>query len=714
VIPQYPAPSTQHPDVIVVGAGHAGCEAALAAARMGCRVALLTMRVESIALMPCNPSIGGPAKGHLVREIDALGGQMATAIDESFLQIRMLNTSKGAAVQAPRAQADKLGYQQAMRAALAAEPRLALREATVTDLLVGGSPARVCGVRCADGLELSASRVVLTTGTALRGRLVAGDRIVPGSRHGEPPSLGLSEQLRALGFRLRRLKTGTPPRVRLGSVDFAGAAVHGGSPAPLFFSGWSRERVRRGQWDGQPRFGEPAAARLDWPNPEPTGWRPQLPCWLVHTTAETHALIRQNLDRSPMFDGTIEGTGPRYCPSIEDKVVRFAEKPSHGLFLEPEGWASEEVYVQGANTSLPEDVQLAMLRSIRQLREAEVVRYGYAVEYDAVASDDVGPTLETRHLAGLYVAGQIVGTSGYEEAAAQGLLAGINAALAARGLPDAGVGAFSHHPSPSTQHPADPAAGVLPTAELRSLLRDLENGEPLVLPRALAYAGVMVSDLTGQELAEPYRLLTARAEFRLLLRADTAELRLAPLGARLGLLGGERLAAVERRRDAAAAALRRLAKTTFVPPPATQPPRPPSPDAQHPSPGGGRPPAVNALEYLRRPDGSIEALVERVEGLPSDGETRELVQTEARYAGYVARQRAQAERRQRLDLARLPAGAERAAGLRREAREQLARYRPRTVGEAASLAGVTPADVAALLVALRAPARGLAPGQRES
>jgi tRNA uridine 5-carboxymethylaminomethyl modification enzyme len=685
---------------------------------MGCRVALLTMRRESIALMPCNPSIGGPAKGHLVREIDALGGQMGSAIDESFLQIRMLNTSKGAAVQAPRAQADKVAYQQAMRAALEAEPRIDLREATVTGLLVDHtregvrSVRSVRGVRCAEGADLLARAVVLTTGTALRGRLVAGDRIVPGSRHGEPPALGLSEQLRELGFRLRRLKTGTPPRVHLGSIDFAGAALHNGSEEPLFFSGWSAERFRRGEWDGQPRFGDPASARAAWPNPAPIGWRPQLPCWLVHTNAGTHELIRQNLGRSPMFDGTIEGIGPRYCPSIEDKVVRFADKPAHGLFLEPEGWASDEVYIQGANTSLPEDVQLAMLRSIPQLRAAEVVRYGYAVEYDAVASDDVGPTLETRQLAGLYVAGQIVGTSGYEEAAAQGLLAGINAA---RGV---GVGGWGlgvgpspaapptesgqdqpcgPSPSPKPQHPtsaADPAAGVLRTAELGAVLRELENGEPVVLPRALAYAGVMLSDLTGQELAEPYRLLTARAEFRLLLRADTAELRLAPIGARLGLISGERLAAVERRRDEAAAALRRLAGMTIVP--------------AWPERGDG---SVNALEWLRRPDSSIEELVGRVEGLPADAETRTLVQTEARYAGYVARERAQAERRRRLDFLRLPAAAEAALapGLRREAREQIERYRPRTIGEAARLVGVTPADVAALLIEVERRARARQP-----
>jgi tRNA uridine 5-carboxymethylaminomethyl modification enzyme len=575
-----------------------------------------------------------------------------------------------------------------MRAALEAEPRVELREATVTGLLVcsaAGRVWRVRGVRCLDGAELTASAVILTTGTALRGRLIAGDRIVPGSRHGEPPALGLSEQLLGLGFRLRRLKTGTPPRLRLGSIDFGGATLHGGSDRPLFFSGWSAERFARREWDGQPRFGDPRTARPDWPNPVPTGWRPQLPCWLVHTTATTHDLIRANLGRSPMFDGTIEGVGPRYCPSIEDKVVRFADKPSHGLFLEPEGWAADEVYVQGASTSLPEDVQLAMLRAIPQLRAAEVVRYGYAVEYDAIASNDVGPTLETRHVAGLYVAGQIVGTSGYEEAAAQGLLAGINAALAVGGLPPVGAGCGlsvvvedeAGAPAPGGQPCADPAIGVLPPAELRTLLRELENGEPVVLSRALAYAGVMVSDLTGQELSEPYRLLTARAEFRLLLRADTAELRLAPLGARLGLIGGERLAAVERRRDEAAAALRRLARTTVA-----------------------IPEPVNALEYLRRPETSIDDLVGPVEGLPTSAETRELVQTEARYAGYVARERTQAERRRRLDSLRLPDGPEaaRAAGLRAEAREQIERYRPRTIGEATRLAGVTSADVAALLI----------------
>jgi tRNA uridine 5-carboxymethylaminomethyl modification enzyme len=683
---------------------------------MGCRVALLTMRADAVALMPCNPSIGGPAKGHLVREIDALGGQMGTAIDESFLQIRMLNTSKGAAVQAPRAQADKAAYQAAMRSALDAEPRLELVEATAVGLTtytrqgVGGvsgvSPncpptaytrqgiTSITGVTLADGHEVRGRVVVLTTGTALRGRLVAGERVVPGSRYGEPPALGISEQLDALGFRLRRLKTGTPPRVHVRSVDFGGAARHDGAGTPLWFSGWSAERVRRGDWDGQPRFGSPRTARGEWPNPVPTGWRPQLPCYLVHTTAATHDVIRANLGRSPMFDGTIEGVGPRYCPSIEDKVVRFVDKQSHGLFLEPEGWETNEVYVQGASTSLPEDVQLALLRSIPQLRNAEVIRYGYAVEYDAVASDDVGPTLESRHVDGLFVAGQIVGTSGYEEAAAQGLLAGINAALRVRGVGDQGLG-VGDTGAPKNDQPTT----VDVRTETVTVLRALENGDPVVLPRSLAYAGVMVSDLTSQELPEPYRLLTARAETRLLLRADTAELRLAPIGARLGLISGERLAAIERRRDEAAAALRRLAGTVLVPRPELNAALAAAPEITAPT---------RAIDYLCRPGASLDAVAiasngapGQADGLPSDPDTRALVETEARYAGYVERERAQAARAHRLEAIRLGEDASEAVGLRREAREALRRYRPLTAGEAARLAGVTPADVAVLMIAAR-------------
>ena len=633
---------------------------------MGRRTALLTMRLASVGLMPCNPSIGGPAKGHLVHEVDALGGQMALATDQTFLQIRQLNTSKGAAVQAPRAQVDKAAYGQAMRAALDAEHKLELKEATVVDLLV--EAGRVLGVRCADGSVLRACAVVLTTGTALRGRLIAGDRVTPGSRHGEPPALGLSDQLRALGFRLRRLKTGTPPRLHVRSVDFSTAEMHPGSPTPLFFSTECRA--------DRPRFGDHVHPNPAWPNPAPTEWRPQLPCWLVRTTAETHAIIRVNLDRSPMFDGTIEGVGPRYCPSIEDKVHRFADKPSHGLLLEPEGWTTDEVYVQGFSTSLPEDVQLTMIRSIPELRRAEVIRYGYAVEYDAVASDDIGPTLESRHVRGLYLAGQIVGTSGYEEAAAQGLLAGINAALVSNPLSlweRVGVRAPLGPADAATAAP-DPALGVLPPGELRSLLRDLENGEPLTLPRSLAYTGVMVSDLTSRELPEPYRLLTARAEHRLLLRTDTAELRLAPIGARLGLVRGERLAAVERRRAEAATALRRLAGLTVH----------------------GTP----ALEHLCRPLTTLDDVDDAA--LPADPATRRLVETEARYAPYVARERARVDRGRRMAETRLPADLDLsdAPGIRREARDQIARGRPTRVGEAARLPGVTPADLTALLVAV--------------
>ena len=644
-------------DVIVIGAGHAGCEAALAAARMGCRALVMTTSRDTIALMPCNPSIGGPAKGHLTREIDALGGEMGRAIDRTAIQIRLLNEAKGPAVQALRAQADKLLYAREMRRVLEGQAGLTIAEEMVVDLLVEttGERGRVAGVRTAAGNDYLAPAVVLTTGTFLRGRLIQGESITPGGRLDEPPAAELALALRRLGFALRRLKTGTPPRVAAGSIDYDATTLQPGSDRPLWFSAAGQTgRVRTIVEEPLPVY----------PAPPPTAWRPQMACYQVQTNEETHRVIRDNLHRAPMFTGVIEGVGPRYCPSIEDKITRFAEKPSHHLFLEPEGWRTDEVYVQGANTSLPTDVQTRMLRSIPALRHCEVLRYGYAVEYDAVATGEAGPALETHRVAGLFVAGQILGTSGYEEAAAQGIMAGINAAASVQGRP------------------------------------------PVVLRRDQAYIGVLIDDLVTKEISEPYRMLTSRAEHRLLLRGDNADLRLTALGHELGLVDDE-LAERARTRadqtDRAVAALRMIWLSA-------------NPATQNGLAARGLPAVTRnqtAEEYLRRPDvdyGSLAAYLnaraERVpEGLarwPTEDTVAETIEIEAKYADYMRKQQAQVERAARLESRHIPVGFDysQAPGLRAEARQKLAALRPATVGQAGRIAGVTPSDIAVLLVHL--------------
>jgi tRNA uridine 5-carboxymethylaminomethyl modification enzyme len=611
-------------DVVVIGAGHAGCEAALAAARMGCDTLLLTINLDMVAFMPCNPSIGGPAKGHVVREIDALGGEMGRNIDKTYIQLRMLNTGKGPAVHALRAQADKFLYQQTMKETIENTPHLTLRQGMVDALVVEDGVCK--GVVTKTGASYFGKTVVLTTGTYLRGKVIMGELMYESGPNNQQPAMKLSESLRENGLELVRFKTGTPPRVHEDTIDFSKTEIQPGDEKPKFFSFETKAGLSA----------------------------PQLPCWLTYTSEETHRVINDNLYRAPMFTGQIEGTGPRYCPSIEDKIVRFADKPKHQIFLEPEGRNTKEYYVQGLSTSLPEDVQLRILRSIPGMENVKMMRTGYAIEYDAVVPTQLWPSLETKVIANLFTAGQINGTSGYEEAAGQGVMAGINAA------------------------------------------RKVQGKDAVVLDRSEGYIGVLIDDLVTKGTNEPYRLLTSRAEYRLLLRHDNADIRLTPIGHEIGLIGEERYAQFLKKQELVQLEIARLQETKVRPEPHVQQLLE---DAGTVKLNNG----TDMLSLLRRPELSYFALeVLSPSPYELDDEMKEQVEIQVKYAGYIEKQLAHVDRLKKMDKKKIPLDIDysQVHSLSNEAKQKLEKIKPLSIGQATRISGVTPADISILLVYL--------------
>ncbi|GIN59638.1 tRNA uridine 5-carboxymethylaminomethyl modification enzyme MnmG [Lederbergia ruris] len=608
-------------DVIVIGAGHAGCEAGLAAARMGAKTLMLTLNLDMIAFMPCNPSIGGPAKGVVVREIDALGGEMAKNIDKTYIQMRMLNTGKGPAVQALRAQADKTLYQQEMKNTLESEPNLTLLQAMVDELVLEDGVCK--GIITHTGAVFRGEAVVITTGTFLRGEIILGELKYSSGPNNQKPSIKLAEYLQEIGFEMERFKTGTPPRINSKTIDYSKTEIQPGDEEPRAFSYETTKFITD-----------------------------QLPCWLTYTNLQTHQLIDENLHRSPMFSGMIKGTGARYCPSIEDKVVRFNDKPRHQIFLEPEGRHTNEVYVQGLSTSLPEEVQHQLITTVPGLENAKMMRPGYAIEYDALVPTQLWPTLETKKIKNLYTAGQINGTSGYEEAAAQGIMAGINAASRVLGK------------------------------------------DEVILSRSDAYIGVLIDDLVTKGTNEPYRLLTSRAEYRLLLRHDNADLRLTELGHQIGLIPEERYEKFINKKEAIEKEIKRFRSTIIKPNEQTQ---------TIIKEAGGSPlkDGIRAADLVKRPEMSYQKVSELIpleEELPKD--VIEQVEIQLKYEGYIEKSLQQVEKLKKLENKKIPEQIDYEAinGIATEARQKLMKVRPLSIAQASRISGVNPSDISILLV----------------
>ncbi|WP_080871882.1 tRNA uridine-5-carboxymethylaminomethyl(34) synthesis enzyme MnmG [Oceanobacillus timonensis] len=607
-------------DVIVVGAGHAGVEAAYASARMGAKTLMLTLNLDMIAFMPCNPSIGGPAKGIVVREVDALGGIMGKIIDKSYIQMRMLNTRKGPAVQALRAQADKPVYMQEVKSMVENEENLTVRQGMVNSLIVEDGICK--GVITESKAAYYAESVIVTTGTFMRGKVLMGDLEYESGPNNQRVSVKLSENLEELGFKLTRFKTGTPPRVNSHTIDYSQTEIQPGDENPKSFSYETTEVITD-----------------------------QIPCWLTYTNEFTHEVINENLTLSAMYSGMKRGTGPRYCPSIEDKIVRFNDKPRHQIFLEPEGRNTEEVYVQGLSTSLPESVQHEMVKSVPGLENAEIMRAGYAIEYDAVVPTQLWPTLETKRLPGLFTAGQINGTSGYEEAAGQGLMAGMNAAAKVTGK------------------------------------------EPIILDRSQAYIGVMIDDLVTKGTSEPYRLLTSRAEYRLLLRHDNADMRLTEIGYDYGLISEERYAVFSAKKEQVEAEKKRLNKIVVKP----------TEEVQNVMKSAGGVPmkeAVKAYDLLKRPELTYDYVEKMIGKADLSEEVKEQVAIQIKYEGYIKKATEQVEKMLKMEDKKIPADIDYNAinGIATEAIDRLKKVRPLSVGQASRISGVNPADISILLV----------------